>query len=62
MNNINIHLTVIVSTGVPPLVAYDLSDLGVGRFLFVSMFLPAASLSSLSTASLLLYTLGGIAK
>ena len=62
INNINIHLTLIVSLRVPPLPAYDLSNLDVVLLLFVSMLLPAASLSNLTTASLFLYTLGGTAK
>ena len=37
INNINIHLTVIVSVRVPPLLAYDLSNLGVILHLFNSV-------------------------
>ena len=37
INNINIHLTVIVSLRVPPLLAYDFSNLGVILPLPVSM-------------------------
>ena len=44
-NDINVHLTVIVSLRVPPLLAYDLSNLDVILLLFVSMLLHAASLS-----------------
>ena len=62
INNINVHLTVIVSLRVPPLLAYDLSNLDAVLLLFVSMFLPAVSLTDLTTALLFLYTLGGIAK
>ena len=65
INNINVHLTVIVSLRVPPLLAYDLSNLDVVLLLFVSMLLPAASLSlslssypNLTTASLFLYNFG----
>ena len=54
INNINIHLTVIVSLRVPPLLAYDLSNLDVVLLLSVPMLLPVASLSNLTTASLFL--------
>ena len=56
-NNINVHLSVIDSLRVPPLLAYDLSNLGV-ILLSVSMLLSAASLSNLATASLFLYNFG----
>ena len=45
INNINIHLTVIVSLRVPPLLAYNLSNLDAVLLLFVSMLLSATSLS-----------------
>ena len=45
-NNINVHLTVIVSLRVPPLLAYDLSNLDIIHLLFVILVLPASSLSS----------------
>ena len=51
INNINIHLTVIVSLRVPPLLAYDLSNLDVILLLFVNLvsghLLPDSSLSLL---------------
>ena len=57
INNINIHLAVIVSLIVPPLLAYDLSNLCVILLLFVSMaFL--CYLTNLTTASLFLYNFG----
>ena len=37
INNINIHLTIIVSLRVSPLLAYDLSNLGVNLLLSVSI-------------------------
>ena len=43
-NDINVHLTVIVSLRVPPPLAYDLSNLDVILLLFVSMLMPVASL------------------
>ena len=57
-----IPIIVIVSLRVSPLLAYVLSHLDIVLFLFASMLQPVASLSNLTTASLLLYTLGGIAK
>ena len=64
MNNINVHLTVIVSLRVPPLLAYDLSNLDVILlFNSVSAFLVtiSATLTELQLHSF--YTiLGGIVK
>ena len=57
-NNINIHLTVIVSFRVPPLLAYDLSNLGVILLLFVSWFCLPLPYPNLTTASLFLYNFG----
>ena len=36
INNVNVHLTVIVSLRVPPLLAYDLSNLDVIFLLFTN--------------------------
>ena len=66
INNITVHLTVIVSLRVPPLQACDLSNLDVILLQFVNLvsdhFLPDSplnlSLSNLTTASLFLYNLG----
>ena len=48
ISNINVHLTAIVSLRVPPLLSYNLSNLGVILLLFVFMLLPVASLSPAS--------------
>ena len=62
INNINVHLTVIVPLRVPPLLAYDLSNCGVIPLLSVSV--ASQSLSSylsppiLTTASVFLYNFG----
>ena len=53
------YLTVIVSLRVPPLLAYDLSNFDVALLLGSLTLLP---LTNLTTASLFLYNLGGIAK
>ena len=66
INNINVHLTVIVSLRVPPLPVYDLSNLDVIFLLFVNLvsghLLPDPSLSNLTTASLFLYNFGRYCK
>ena len=36
INNVNVHLTVITSLRVPPLLAYDLSNLDIILLLFVN--------------------------
>ena len=63
INNVNVHLTVIFSLRVPPLLANNLSNLDVIPILFNSVFLlPSAcfslslplSASNLTTASLFL--------
>ena len=41
INNINVHLTVIVSLRVPPLLACDLSNFDVILLLLVILVLPA---------------------
>ena len=54
-----------ISLRVPPLLAYDLSNFDVSLLLFGSLAFPASLsclLSNLTTASLFLYNLGGIAK
>ena len=61
INNINIHLTVIVSLTVPPLLAYYLSNIDVILLLLVILVLPASVLSNLTTASLILYNFGSLA-
>ena len=51
------------SLRVPPLLAYDLSNFDVVLLLFNSTFLALlALLSNLTTATLFLYSLGGIVK
>ena len=66
INNINIHLTVIVSLRVPPLLAYDLSNLDVILLLLCSLALSlpnsSLSISILTTASLFLYNFGRYCK
>ena len=69
INNINVHLTVIVFLRVPPLQAYDLSNIDLIFLLFVNLvsdhLLPDSSLVSLSnltTASLFLYISGRYCK
>ena len=64
INNINVHLTVIFSLTVPPLLAYNLSSIDVILLLLVISVLPAVCLtlflisvvSNLITASVFLYT------
>ena len=48
INNINVHLTVIVSLRVPPLLAYDLSTFDVIILLLVILILYLLSLSYLT--------------
>ena len=64
INNINVHLTVIVSLRVPPLLAYDLSNLDIILLLFSSLALSCLTLplSDLTTASLFLYNFGRYCK
>ena len=53
INNINVHLPVIVSLRVPPLLAYDLSNFDVIHLLFINLVSPCGfSLSNLTAASL----------
>ena len=58
INNINVHLTVIVPLRVPPLLVYDLSNLDVILPLFINLVSSHLlfPLSNLTTASLFLYT------
>ena len=64
INTINTHLTVIVSLRVPPLPAYDWSNLDVILLLLGSLALSCLTLplSNLTTASLFLYSFGRYCK
>ena len=61
INNIYVHLTVIVSLRVPPLLAYDLSNFDV-ILLFNSVSSFSSLLSNLTTALLYIYTFGRYCK
>ena len=65
VNNINIHLTVIVSLRVPLLLTYNLFNLDVILFLFLNLLSaclffisPIFCLTNLTTASLFLFNFG----
>ena len=62
INNINVHLTVLVSLRVPPLLAYNLSYSDVIHLLFslplLASYLAPNFLSNLTTALLFVYNLG----
>ena len=64
INNINVHLSVIVSLRVPPPLGYDVTNLDVILLLFVSLALSCLTLplSNLATASLFLYNFGRFCK